>query len=710
VNSWRRHWVSIALVILAALLGVYLFVIDRGTLTTGEKESRKRNLLSAFRRNEISTVAIEPRGGAAFRIVARQGDYVLTRGGAEEPADRTAVDRLIGALEFATRERPVEGADRQALGLDAPRVRVTVAMGSITYRVAVGQGAPVPEGAAYAELAGEGVFVVPRELVAELEQPVDAYRARRLVPYLVASLREIRLDGPAGERRLSRGAWGGFAVTSPSGAVRVDRDAFERIVGALADLRADVFPPDEEAERSIGPAPDRVRVELLPSDGAQPKATVEIGGTCPGHPEEVTAIRREPAPRISACVPKAATEPLSTPRDRLEDRHLFSLRPDEMEEIALTSGDKQLDLARKDVAWHMRAPSDTTVDIDTGNGLAIALAKLTAERVLGPESPDAGSETVRTTARVTRGGGASADAGAPPSETVVVIEGGRKLVAHRLEDGAWLELSADVARALVPSAVSTRSRKVVDVPAMKVRKIAVETREVRQSLVRSATGAWTLDDPRGFEVDAGLAGDVADAVARLSADRWVAEADDGRYGLERPRGRVRIDVEPGDAGAPRIEIALGAATSGGVFAQKLGDPAVFVLPQATLRTLETWTIDRSYLALPEGALRIHLATGKSAWALDAQSDAGDRFARVKAAASDLRAEAAVHPGPPRAAEGFGKPQAELAIEGPEGGPIQVTLGAGDVWRGMNVVYARRKGVDATFVVAQSRVRPLLDLD
>jgi hypothetical protein len=41
--------------------------------------------------------------------------------------------------------------------------------------------------------------------------------------------------------------------------------------------------------------------------------------------------------------------------------------------------------------------------------------------------------------------------------------------------------------------------------------------------------------------------------------------------------------------------------------------------------------------------------------------------------------------------------------------VRITVGRGDVWRDNNVFYVRRAGVDATFAMAQSKLRPLLDL-
>src|SRR5690606_31494141 len=64
-----KHKVEIALLILVPILAIWLF-LDRGSLTTREAEMRKRNLLQAFRRDQIERIAFE-RDGAGFGIVKR---------------------------------------------------------------------------------------------------------------------------------------------------------------------------------------------------------------------------------------------------------------------------------------------------------------------------------------------------------------------------------------------------------------------------------------------------------------------------------------------------------------------------------------------------------------------------------------------------------------------------------------------------------------
>jgi hypothetical protein len=39
--------------------------------------------------------------------------------------------------------------------------------------------------------------------------------------------------------------------------------------------------------------------------------------------------------------------------------------------------------------------------------------------------------------------------------------------------------------------------------------------------------------------------------------------------------------------------------------------------------------------------------------------------------------------------------------------IRITIGRSDVWRTLNVYYARREGIAATYVIAASRLKPVL---
>ncbi len=709
----RRHGVSVAITALAAGLGAYLYIVDSGRVTTKELEARKRNVFHAWRRADISEIAIEQHG-ETLRIVKRTdeaGDVMYDLAGGE-PADPVSVDKLLGVLEFATPERRVEaGTDRSTTGLEAPRARITVAMGRVVYKLAIGAPAPAPGGSAYAELEGDGMFVVSRDFVTEVLRPRDVYRGRTLVTYLSSSLSELKLEGAGGDRRFVTGAWGGWGIVRGEQTVRVDRDVFDRMLTAMAEVRAEAFASDDDADRALADASTKVRIVMNPRDKALPRAVIDVGGDCAGHPENIVAVHREPAPRKSACVPRGVLDGLAAPVERFVDAHLFSLRPDEMEQITLAAGGAKLEIVRLGTAWHQRAPTEGAVETEVGQSFARMLHDLTAESIVGTSSSALGTAT----ATITKASDSEENEG---TETIELGPRGADgfVEARRVVDGARLRLTSDVADALRPSGLALRSRKVLDEPSSRVRRVATYGAEVKQVLLRSSEGGFTLEEPKSLAVDAGLASDVAEALAKLRAERWVADHDDGSFGFDKPSARYELGLESGQA---RVE--TGRATSGGVFARVDDRPEVFVLGDSARRAIETWAVDRSYFMVDPGEVRhIRFERGATKWELDASArgpDAGaaaERFEIVRKALGEARAEGLVHLGPPHKDEGFDKPRLALTVRTvppPPAEPreIRITVGKGDVWRDNSVFYVRRAGVDATFAMAQSKLRVLLDL-
>src|SRR2546423_5429908 len=120
--------------LVACLLAGYLYFVDSGRVLTSEADARKRNLFKAFRRSDIGALVIE-KDGEVIRISRRSddaGDSMYYLDG--DLADQVAVDKTLSVLEFATAERRVDNAvDRHSTGLDAPRIRVTLSMGALTF-------------------------------------------------------------------------------------------------------------------------------------------------------------------------------------------------------------------------------------------------------------------------------------------------------------------------------------------------------------------------------------------------------------------------------------------------------------------------------------------------------------------------------------------------------------------------------------------------
>jgi hypothetical protein len=742
----RQHGTTVGLLVLALLAAAVVFFLDRGAVTTTEAEQRKKNLFEAFRIEQITEleVTIEGRTARVQRGAendAGQRGWEVTLDGARYPAEEQVVDQYLGALDMAVVERrvPAASVDRERFGLAAPRISVRVAMGRLDYRLRLGGPAPSPSGAVYAEVEGHGAAVVTQQLAAALDVRLDSFRVRAFVPYAPDEIQAITLDGEGGARPLvrvglgaARGAGFRFDGTTKEGSVRVSAVALERIWAALGQLDADAFLADADADRAQG---RRVTLTLSPRDPARKRAVIELGGACPGHPDDIIAIQREPA-RVSACVPQGALEDLTRPAAELVDRRLLGAPADEVTEVKLTADGRTVELARKGPQWHLRAPADRSVDAETGRAYLASLLEVEADRLIAAADLKAlGLDPPRAKVRlisVTPSGGA--DGGDEEREETLFVgdEQGGVVHVRRVEDAAVAAVPRERARVFFPSELALRPRQLFDEPAESVRSLRIEGggRVQRLSRDKRGEGGFRLLEPsgEGLTADEGLADDLAQTLGALSVERWVDEkgADAGPYGLDKPRLLIEAELfeDAPLGGKKKLTVAIGAPAGAGSFARAGGDPAVFVAPSALEAAADRWLLRRAATQIdPEAIRRVTLrAEGGKTVVIEQISGVfrlagapADPVSTAKAAAirdalGELAAEGAVSLGKPDKSHGLDPPRLEiiaLPADVSAGKPIRISIGAGDAFRGTSIFYARREGVDATFAVAQAKVRPLL---
>jgi hypothetical protein len=430
----------VALIVLAALAVAYAYLLDRTPVSDAERAERRRMVFPRFVVGDVARLEVERAG---VRLVAERAPdagaaaWVL-RSPHAEPADPAAVEALLQEMSLAVRLREVSPA--QAAGLDAPRAQGEVDVGALAYRFALGAPAPVPEGASYMRVDGEGTFVVGKSLAAELLQGADAYRERVLFPY---GARDVgRLEVHAGSGSSAEGF-----VLQRSGAsfrledgTRAARRIVEPMFGALAEARAHSFLPDGDADRSVTAAALPLTVVAEPREAGRPRVELRVGGACPDDGADVVVVSLSPG-RRSACASKVAFEPLRAGRGDLADPAPFYARVDEVAELRLESAGPSgpvLDLARRGAGWHQRAPRDRDLagpDADAASALAERLTTLRAVEVRSPVRGE--PARARSKATLVRTDGVT--------EVVGVEEGG---LVRREDDGATLRMSDDAVRDL----------------------------------------------------------------------------------------------------------------------------------------------------------------------------------------------------------------------------------------------------------------------
>jgi hypothetical protein len=708
-----------ALLVGLALLSVGLVLWSHRAPTTLEREARAQNLLTVFRRDQVTRLEFEraeggfvlersgskPGGSSAFRISAPF----------QEEAMPEAVDALLGTLGYATFERRIEenAVNRAAFGLDAPKLVLHVDMGEVRYRLRLGASPAALSGSSYLEVSGEGapakgVFVVSKGLTNEIDLGVDKFRGRQLIPYgrgATASLKWTE-SNQAWEIRRSADR---FRFAGVAHDVFIDRDREERLFLQLARLEMERFVALDSAEAILKKTPP-LKLEIKPN-AENPTAVIELGSECPGDPSLVVAVRRAPG-LLSGCVSKDIAQDLSVPIADLSDSRLFALRLDEIKSLKIIEGERTLELMLDDEGYELKQPEAGKVEPEVAEGRLKGLLNLTGVLVFDRAPLKQDEQTITVLLR-------GSVAGVEREETVHLMLGSGGAMARRSGDEALIALDHVDPALFDVSGLLLKSRQLLDLQARDIERIEVDTKEVKQIVAASEAGL-ELVSPPGSRVDGSLGLALVDAVRSLRALRWVAVSDTGRFGLEDPQGKVVLSVEAGEGTPTRHEIVLGANAPGGVFAA-LDGGGVFVLSGAVVDVLETWVLDRSgFLPLLGDVKRIRIRSPRGDLELRKSGDGyrqtgGSRElsnAEIQQLIDELgviRAEAAVHPGPALPHEGFLHPTLELATEttaGAEG--VKWVIGVADAWRDVAVYYGRVSGTDATFVVPRRHIQRILE--
>lgn len=584
----KTHATTILLLLVAVGLGVWLW-LDRDKVSEGERKRRETSAFVAWRKDEVSRVEIMHEGETiVLERDAKKDTAWRLESPRKERADQAAVERLLTTMEFASIvRRPSEGSN---LGLESPRASGAVTMGGLVMRFALGSPSPRPEGSSYFRLEGENAIVVSKELTDTLLQSVDVYRDRTVVPYLSLDLAAFSVSYADGGFGLARADDRTFKVAELG--VVASRDALDKVWSALAEMRAESFPKEADVERLT--ASPRMTITLRPRDD-RPPATLVVGDECPGHPADVVVLRKEPsAPgqptRVAACAPKGAIESLKMKPADLADRHPFSFRADEIEELRLEDFAKPeatIEIARKGTGFHQRKPTDrdlTTEEADAANELVSRIASSVAESVTraDPSAPpfeSAGKATVTSGAH---------------SEVVEVGKSddkSEKVTLRRVRDDARLVVGRAVARRLLPRATTLAPRAMLG-DERRVTRLLLAC-GARQEFKDEGNGL-RLVDPPGYETD-GTVLQIVDALTRGKVEEWVADSDDGSFGLTSDACRVVLSFADGNDPAT---IRFGAETSNAVYGIVEGKkPYVFLVGKSIRDMAKKWYVNRAALAV-----------------------------------------------------------------------------------------------------------------
>ncbi|HEY4103734.1 MAG TPA: DUF4340 domain-containing protein [Polyangiaceae bacterium] len=710
---------SIALLGLGSLIAI---VSTRGLSTTRDTEGREQNLFPVFRVEDVKSLELSANGQqiALEREVAKDGgaaSFLLTRP-VKELADATTAEKFLDGLANAKALRPVaEGTSQSTLTLDKPGARIVLHTTQLDYELDVGGAAPAPSGARYVAVRSAGappkIFLVGKSTAEDLSFELDAFRRRSIVSIGQSDVTRVGIKSPKLDLALARGKGKMFFVEGVH-ALCADRDTVTSLFFQFDRMSATRFLPNREAAAALADNPAHFSLEAK-----DPAASVrfDFGGACPGDETQAVVVRAAPSAQ-SACTSRELDATLALSRDAFVDKHAFSLHADEVEELDIASdGENKFRLVRKGTGFVLHAKTESDVTLEAGNGKITDLLEARGTILENPKLGELGLEPAKLTVALHSSAGRDEDV----SDEVVRV-GNRTstgdLYVYRETDGAALQIPRDHARAFALDSTLLYPKRLTEFGPSSFISAEIERRAGREILSRQDGGALELTSPKGFIADAALSAEVVRALGALEAERFVADNDDGSFGFSHSPLRVHFAFKTETN--PKLEHTLrfGDETALGVYATLDEAGPVFVLPRDVEETLDTLLVNRMPFSLDAAMFSsFTLASAGKNFRFVRHGDhfeqtpAGnfpaDKLADLLEAISNLRPEAALHTGPPEPAEGLAKPILTLQITPQNAAPETLTFGAGDSFRDTSIFYLRLSGVDATFVIAQNKVRPLL---
>lgn len=780
----RRWWVNWVLVVMA-IASVGTVVLTGNHWTSGERAARATHLVVGFRNREIRGLRITT--GQQELVLAREGspsergrpdqgvepeDAIGTgetqaRWHFVEPyqgeAEEATVDALLRAIEFAPFIRQVddETFDRKAAGLDVPLQTIELDMGTVRTRLHVGGKAPAPQKSRYVEVGGEGtankgVYVVSDATADALLVHPDEFRVRQMVPYGATSLTTVTLrHGTGSTVTLDKGPQRDWRVKSNGKSLRLEAAAAQRFFSALARSRAELFLSEV---RPLGPlGVGEVEATFVPTATNRTPLTLRFGGSCPADPTLSLAVRVTEPP-LAVCTVPLHLETFAQQLPDLVERRLFGFDVDAVEEVRVQAGERVLELARREEVWTMRKPQAGTVERDVGAAFVEGLLELRGELIEPPGDLGVAAATVTVIKPHLDGEAVAPEvvevftASVTAARAIDLAAGASDLFVHRLADDAWLRVSGSARRYFEPSAILLKATQLLDVEVDQITAVRIQTPDWVQAFEYSGheTGCRAVE-PIGYTFDGALCLDVLDELRSLRAKTWVADADDGTFGLNTPTLRVFWGVKPGrgpdhqGSSTPEVsrELTLTVgrrSPDNGYYARISTDPAIFTLRESTVDVLSRLVVDRSPFLIDPGQVQTVSVTrlvpsriGVTLRRLGSElvpvngplpTDPGGELLEGKQTAlvdalSLLRPEGAVallpsgHAGKAPRKYGFDAPLLEVEVVTREDAATRAfrwIVGSGDVYRNISIYYALPITAEpsAVFVIPREAIQRILD--
>ena len=578
------------LLIAVAVLGGFIFIVERKSQTTREREEQARRALEVDPAR-VSYLRFE--AGPMLVECAREGDEWMLVQPVRTRASQAAIARILAGLENLPKGEVITEAERRArdlslsdYGLDQPRATMTYGDSMHRRTILVGRDSLLGNQLYIKGQQQEEIIATSTNLLELIPSSVAAVRDRVLFRAGPERVQRLELTVPAGFLQVARQERGRWMIQQPV-VTRAATPAVNALLESLGHLRVAEFMSDA-GEDAVAYGFDepamRITVWYGERDG---EVSLVLGHVLKSDPSLIYAKRRG-EDFIYAVSTNVLTR-LRVGLDDLRDKRLTALSPPEVARVEIADADRRLVLEQKDGAWHVAEPRQWKADEERVRELLaawVAAPVLSFVDGIGTNLAAHGFLPPERNVVFSCGTTAGRDV-----ETVHVRIGSRQKDSEqalvRIEgDDSLRGVDAAALNALSADPLFYRDREVLSVAADDVVFLTVQDGDRKQSVERDASGAFRPVGEEQFVLNDAAVKGMLMVLGELRAEEFVADDPDdvAPFGLTAPAAVLTVGLRS-EAGISRSVLFGADAGDSGVYAMLKGRDQVFVLEKAVRSAL-----------------------------------------------------------------------------------------------------------------------------
>ncbi|MGE3886598.1 MAG: DUF4340 domain-containing protein [Vicinamibacterales bacterium] len=321
----RGLWSTLALVLVLAGLGAYIYFVESDKPAPGLEPNEKVFAVESGRIQEVRVTA----GGETTVLVKKDAGWQMTEPTATE-ADPTEASSLVTNIASLETSRVIEenASDLAPYGLAEPRIKVAFkAEGDVSGEVHLGDKTPM-QGDLYAMKPGEKkVFLVSSYIETTFDKKPFDLRDKRVVKFERDKVDSLDLTRGAETMRLARSG-SDWTVEQPAKG-RADYSTVEGLLTRLSTAGMASIVEDTAADLAKYGL-DRPTMRIAAGAGSS-QAVLEIGRS-----EGAQPYARDVARSMVFTLDTTLAEDLTKPFDDYRKKELFDARPFSMDRVRIT--------------------------------------------------------------------------------------------------------------------------------------------------------------------------------------------------------------------------------------------------------------------------------------------------------------------------------------------------------------------------------------